>query len=288
LVDDDSTPDLQGSAGATNHLQGKRFYRRYPAACIIGLVFGTIVFFVIAGNPQYTSTLSRIGNGLGAGILFGGIAFLAVWVLTMGARLALTNLLPSLDTRFTAKSRQTQRHPEQARLHPKTAPPPTRANTNLGHNCIFISYRREDEPNFAGRLYDKLCLEFGDDNVFMDIDSIELGLDFEEVIANYLAQCAAVLVIIGHNWFGSSSGEGLRRLDYPNDYVRREIEVALSRTDTRVIPILVEGVSMPTSTALPETISSLSRRNGLAMTYTRFRSDTDQLITTLRDILRSH
>src|SRR5438874_1629962 len=48
--------------------------------------------------------------------------------------------------------------------------------------AIFISYRRQDEPNFAGRLYDRFVSHFGKDNVFIDVDSIEPGLDFADVI----------------------------------------------------------------------------------------------------------
>ena len=46
---------------------------------------------------------------------------------------------------------------------------------------IFISYRREDAPGHAGRLYDVLSRRFGEEQVFMDL-SMELGIDFVEHI----------------------------------------------------------------------------------------------------------
>jgi hypothetical protein len=47
---------------------------------------------------------------------------------------------------------------------------------------IFLSYRRDDSGGYAGRLYDRLSQHFGRSNLFMDIDTIALGLDFVEAI----------------------------------------------------------------------------------------------------------
>ena len=40
---------------------------------------------------------------------------------------------------------------------------------------IFISYRREDSQELAGRLFDRLAQRFGKDRVFRDIDAIDPG-----------------------------------------------------------------------------------------------------------------
>jgi hypothetical protein len=45
---------------------------------------------------------------------------------------------------------------------------------------VFISYRREDTSHLAGRLYDRLAARFGDANVFMDVDTLDPGVDFAE------------------------------------------------------------------------------------------------------------
>src|SRR4051812_8405719 len=47
---------------------------------------------------------------------------------------------------------------------------------------IFISYRRDDAAGWAGRLSRELKEDLTGYSVFMDIDSIEPGLDYEEVI----------------------------------------------------------------------------------------------------------
>ena len=48
---------------------------------------------------------------------------------------------------------------------------------------IFISYRRDDARGIAGRLMDSLSNYFGDGRVFRDIEGIEGGANFEEVLS---------------------------------------------------------------------------------------------------------
>jgi hypothetical protein len=269
------------------------------AALITGGVFGLLGFLIISSNVQYTTTSLKLSNGVGAALVFGGMGFGIVWLLTVVTRLTLTYVYKLRARRAQSISRTASsisvttesgpgvhRASRAASAHTFARQPNRQAWTHRG-NGIFISYRRHDEPNFAGRLYDKLALDFGEDSVFMDVDSIELGLDFEEAISDSLSQCRVLIAVIGRNWLGATDAQGRRRLDQPNDYVRREIEVALSR-EIRVIPILVEGASVPNSADLPKSIAALSRRNGLVMTYTRFKPDTDQLIATLRRILAAN
>ena len=47
---------------------------------------------------------------------------------------------------------------------------------------IFISYRRGETAYPAGWLFDRLVQHFGAVQIFKDVDSIELGDDFVEVI----------------------------------------------------------------------------------------------------------
>ena len=54
--------------------------------------------------------------------------------------------------------------------------------TTPGKGRIFISYRRADSAGYAGRIYDRLTAHFGEDAVFMDVDTIEAGVDFVEVL----------------------------------------------------------------------------------------------------------
>jgi nitrate reductase NapE component len=126
---------------------------------------------------------------------------------------------------------------------------------------IAISYRREDSAPIAGRIYDRLQAVFGRDRVFMDLDSIPFGVDFRTHISESLNRCDILLVVIGPRWSGASP-DGSRRIDDPTDFVRLEVAHALSR-DIRVIPLLIDRTEMPSSTALPEDLKSLSFRNAL-------------------------
>ncbi|MBV8226800.1 MAG: toll/interleukin-1 receptor domain-containing protein [Verrucomicrobia bacterium] len=65
---------------------------------------------------------------------------------------------------------------------------------------IFISYRRDDTWGVAGRLSDRLRAQFGQNQIFMDLDSIKLGANFMEVIETTVAKCDVLLAVIGNDW----------------------------------------------------------------------------------------
>ena len=149
---------------------------------------------------------------------------------------------------------------------------------------IFISYRRQDSAGYAGRLFDRLSNHFGQANIFMDIDTIELGVDFVQKIQEAVTSCDVLLAIIGPIWLTVTDADGQSRLNDPNDFVRLEVLTALER-DIRVIPILVQGAGMPQDKELPKELSSLSRRNGMEIEHASFDSDVNLLITKLEKML---
>jgi flagellar biosynthesis GTPase FlhF len=145
---------------------------------------------------------------------------------------------------------------------------------------IFISYRRGDSAGFAGRIYDRVASRLNRERVFFDVDNIELGADFVRVLSGRVAECDALIVIIGKNWLSSTDEENRRRLDDPDDFVRIEIETALQR-NIPVIPVLVDGAAMPRKENLPEALKPLARRQGLEISHPRFDSDSEQLTKAL-------
>jgi hypothetical protein len=62
---------------------------------------------------------------------------------------------------------------------------------------IFLSYRREDTAPYARLLKSELSERFPDGRLFMDLDSVEAGLDFGEVIAEAVDSSAALVALIG-------------------------------------------------------------------------------------------
>ena len=150
---------------------------------------------------------------------------------------------------------------------------------------VFLNYRRDDSRGHAGRLYDRLSQHFGHDNVFIDVGTIALGLDFVEVIQNAVGSCDVLLAVIGQRWLTSTDAQGHRRLDSPEDFVRLEILTALER-QILVIPVLVDGAAMPRSTELPDVLQPLARRQALVVSN-QFHPDVDCLIATLEEVLAS-
>lgn len=146
---------------------------------------------------------------------------------------------------------------------------------------IFVSYRRSDSADIAGRIYDRLIGKFGRGPIFKDVDSIPLGLDFKEYLDMKVGECDVLLAIIGDEWLTASDSAGNRRLDDPTDFVRIEIESALQRK-IPVIPLLVRDAHMPREADLPASLHKLVYRNGTPIrSDPDFHRDMDRLIAAL-------
>jgi glycerophosphoryl diester phosphodiesterase len=148
---------------------------------------------------------------------------------------------------------------------------------------VFISYRRQETAWPARQLYDVLVAELGADRVFKDVDDIEPGDDFVERIESAVGSCEVLLALIGPQWLTVTDAKGARRLDDPEDFVRLEVETALTRDDVRVIPILVDNAKMPTAQELPTGLAALTRRQAVEINPVNF--DTRRLLRVLNDTL---
>jgi hypothetical protein len=122
---------------------------------------------------------------------------------------------------------------------------------------IFINYRRDDTRFYVDKLYSRLTKRFGRDKVFKDTSSIELGDNFVRAIEAAVGQCLVVLAVIGKQWLTANDSENRRRIDNPEDYLRRELETALDQK-IKIIPILVQKATMPSSLDLPKSLELLS------------------------------
>src|ERR1700704_6243730 len=115
---------------------------------------------------------------------------------------------------------------------------------------IFLSYRRDDCAVHAGRLAENLRDRSGDE-VFLDIDTIGLGENFVTRIEREIGRCDVLLVMIGDDWLTLTGRDGRPRIFDPLDLIFLEIKSALER-DVPVVPVLVEGASMPRPEQLPD------------------------------------
>ncbi len=159
---------------------------------------------------------------------------------------------------------------------------------NPGRGRIFLSYRREEASAVAGRLYDRLVNRFGQEAIFMDISSIEIGQDFLEAIEQAVASSQVMLVLIGNEWNNLADSEGRRRLDNPKDFIRLEIEAALEH-DLLVIPILIDNAVMPSFQDLPGPLKVLANRQAVEIQLhrDRFQRDVEFLIDAVESYLKT-
>jgi hypothetical protein len=143
--------------------------------------------------------------------------------------------------------------------------------------ATFISYRRDDAAGYAGRLHESLERRLGASHLFRDVDTLEPGQDFVKAIDARLAACKVMLVIIGREWLDARNAAGTRRLDDPFDFVRLEIAAGLARPDVVVVPVLVEGASMPAASQLPDNMQALARRHAVSVRDETWDADVDRL-----------
>jgi len=129
---------------------------------------------------------------------------------------------------------------------------------------VFVSYRRSDSETATGRLVEHLDERLGPENVFRDVGSIDPGRDFTEALAENLGHCSTGLVVIGGSWLAAADERGGRRLDDPEDWVRREVAALLERK-IRVIPVLLDDTPMPRASELPEPLRALARRQAVKL-----------------------
>jgi len=111
---------------------------------------------------------------------------------------------------------------------------------------IFISYRRDDVPAAAGRIFDELAHAYGQRSIFIDYANLTFGENLEHIL-DQLRKCTILVSIIGPNWNPT-------RLQQEGDYVRREIETA-KECGLNVIPLLINQTTPPKKDEIPTTLA---------------------------------
>ena len=161
--------------------------------------------------------------------------------------------------------------------------PTTAAADAMQQPQIFISYRRDDAAGYARAVNDELARCFGAERVFIDVDDINAGQPFSEVIQRSVGDSAVLLALIGKRWRGDRDGAGPRIFE-ADDFVRQEVAAGLAK-GLRVIPVLLDGVPMPDAAHLPPDLGALAGRNALELDNTRFAADMARLVREVRGAL---
>lgn len=148
--------------------------------------------------------------------------------------------------------------------------------------AIFVSYRRGDSAGYTGWLCEKLLQHWSHDQVFIDINGISLGDNFRERIKAAVESCDVLIPVIGRGWLTAQDARGKLRLGRSNDFVTIEIATALER-DIFVMPVLVDGASMPDEEDLPEVLKKLACIHAISLRHESFNRDAQILIQALHE-----
>jgi hypothetical protein len=144
---------------------------------------------------------------------------------------------------------------------------------------IFISYRRSASSGHAGRLYDRLIVEYGADNVFLDVEGIPPGETFSSYLLAKIDASDICLLMLGQGT--------LDRVTEEDDWVRREIAYALQQPNITLIPVLQDGSLMPAPDTLPDDIRDITSKNALFLFHQMFDESVAKIINSINSLLTS-
>jgi pterin-4a-carbinolamine dehydratase len=150
---------------------------------------------------------------------------------------------------------------------------------------IFLSYRRDDTGPFALALRAELDLRLDGVPTFLDMNRIQGGNQWAEVLDDALAKATVLIALIGPNWAGEGD-DGLTRLSDPKDWVRREVSLALRRPSGAVLPVLVNGARIPDRERLPRYLKKLFEAQTVPLRTQSWDSDVSRLCEVLETVFK--
>jgi len=262
LIDREMPFKISYGNGALNYLLAAFFgYGLLPYLLFEGFVYGLCF---VAANTILTLSFSNSGLLINSFYIFHTIMAMSIGMFVSYWR-----------EWFLRNAFLNQLRPSSVR---------TRSESLANPMKLLISYRRSDSDAIAGRIRDRLALQYGDSSIYMDIDTIPFGVDFRTHIMTALNEIDVLIAIIGTEWLGLDD-EGHRRIDSQDDPIRMEIETALKR-GISVFPVLVRGAKMPKPAELPPSIRELSFRNAAEVETGRdFHLHMERLIRNLEKAL---
>lgn len=147
---------------------------------------------------------------------------------------------------------------------------------------VFISYRRSDSADISGRIYDHLTNSLGEANIFKDVYSIPLGVNFKEYITKEISKADVLIAIMGQSWLGQDKS-GSRIMD-KLDFVRLEM-ISAFESNIPVIPVFVSNSKMPSEKELPKELKQLIYINGIKVRIDPdFENDINKLIKSIQQL----
>lgn len=148
-------------------------------------------------------------------------------------------------------------------------------------NRIFISYRSSDGKKDADRLCADLSRLIGDEQVFFDKQDLQGGSSWRDAISATLGTRPVVLLLITPDLFGVAHPDGGRRIDREDDPIRNELLTA-QRSGAIVVPLLTDGMPMPTASSVPEPLRFISEAHALRLRTDDWAQDVGRIVDDLR------
>jgi hypothetical protein len=134
------------------------------------------------------------------------------------------------------------------------------SNKNL---TFYVAMRGSEAIAAVGAEIDKqMAVAFGRQRVFCDTMAVPMGWDWRAYLRQQVTTCTAVLLIIGPDWAQGDVAPP-RVLD-GNDPAYIAVETALQH-QKRIVPILVQGATLPSADSLPPALRDLAYYQGAAI-----------------------
>ena len=133
---------------------------------------------------------------------------------------------------------------------------------------VFLSYRRADTASVTRQLHHFLSTRFGQQSVFMDIETLIAGVDFREVLRKQIESCDIFIILIGREWTA--------RINEPDDFIALEVGFAID-LQKLIIPVLIDDEKVPQASILPEKLEEITYRPFLRLRQSNFVEDAERL-----------
>jgi TIR domain/SIR2-like domain len=173
----------------------------------------------------------------------------------------------------------------QSQMNVQSNPTRAEGSSSAGPRppTVFISYRRSDAPATGRQLSGALKGRFGEENVFFDVDDLDLGSQWRSEITRRIRDADVVLAVIGPQWVSLADERGRRivRDATAEDVLRIEVETAL-RDGALLVPVLVDDASMPIRESLPRPFRPLADLEAATLRNASWDQDVATLIEKLR------
>ena len=149
---------------------------------------------------------------------------------------------------------------------------------------IFISYRRADSEWISGRLRSDLAERFGSKRVFMDVEHISAGQNWNDRINEAIANCRVAIVVASRDGITRKTSDGA--VAARSDVFCEEISMLL-RFKKPIVVVRTPETPPPDRWELPPEIADLAMIQALVISPIGWSAAVEEIVRTVRPWLRA-